>query len=104
MSDGQTCVDCHRPLAECRVPVDEHWPAEAREAFAAQGYTMAARCPKGQSRDMARTGWCLDRAVRSEYWRGPVPTGVTMDAEYVHARRERMRKAREISEQSAGRP
>jgi len=67
MPERAHCAHCGQ---KCREPVDERFPARAREAYAARGYTTAATCDRGQARDVAATGWCFDRARRDPAWTG----------------------------------
>ncbi len=66
----QLCHWCGRPLSVCRVPVDERFPARAREAYARASLAKAASCPQGQESDVRSTSWCYDRARLDRYWTG----------------------------------
>jgi len=70
------CRACGRPRAVCFEPVDQRFPARAREAYAAKGYGYVPTCPEGQARDLVASGWCWDRARFDKYW-----TGVSMSPE-----------------------
>ena len=68
------CHWCGRPLSVCRQPVDERWPARAREAYARAELKDAATCANGQASDIRATGWCWDRGRLDRYWTGePMP-------------------------------
>jgi hypothetical protein len=76
------CHRCGRPLSVCREPVDERWPARAREAYARAELTEAATCTLGQAADLRATGWCWDRARFDRYWTGaPMTPGERHGAE-----------------------
>lgn len=84
------CRHCKaRTVEECQEPVDERFPQEARDAYARAGLTTAVKCARGQAVDMARTGWCLDRAVRHPEWDGDTPIGVTPPPPVTGRRRKR---------------
>lgn len=92
MSEGvEMCRQCGRPAEDCWVSVDERWPAAARKAFADRYQDFAHRCPKGQTHDMNRTGWCVDRAVGHPEWNGDVPKGVHEGVVMNRRRRSRRR-------------
>lgn len=75
----ELCRYCRaRPPEECQEPVDHRFPSAAREAYTRAGYTYALKCHRGQTMDMAKTGWCMDRIVRHPDWTGAdVPLGVS---------------------------
>lgn len=93
MADPKPCRFCGRPQEECLLPVDARWPERAQEAFRNRNQSFAHRCAKGQAHDMARTGWCVDRAVGHIDWNGDVPRGVH---EGVVLNRLRSRRRRRI--------
>lgn len=65
-----SCPYCGQPREACWEPVDERFPAAARDALFAAGYDTVATCEAGQNRDVTRTGWCWDRARFSGGWTG----------------------------------
>ncbi len=77
-----TCKYCGRPKHACAVVVDERFPEAARDAYLAAGLETAAKCDRGQGRDLYETaspvspGWNLSRAVFSDFWNGDIPTGL----------------------------
>lgn len=83
MPDG-TCRHCNRPASVCWEPVDERFPARARDVFARAGLEHVATCEAGQAADLERTrvacegnaakAWCFDRARRDKGWSGTALT------------------------------
>jgi len=72
---AELCKYCHRPLALCRIPVDQNWPQRAQEAYARAKLTHAYTCDIGQKLDLVATGgWCYSRARFDRGWSGPALT------------------------------
>jgi len=67
---------CDHCGESCAVRVDDRFPAAARQAYLVRSRTWAATCNKGQTIEMAKLGWCVDRAVSHPEWTGGVPYGV----------------------------